>query len=272
MLNLANNHSFDYGATGQAETVAALDCRAASGRPAVPARSPTSRWAERESPSSASRRIRGRRISAISTRRGGSCSRARRSRRPRRRHDARGRGGERGDACPDRSRAPSRREPRRHARVRPRRGRCRRRSRARARAARPPRARVVSRPARRLQPRQLRLVPQLRSRRRFGDQRNPQGRARCRRKLARRAARTRAARRPRHARAGSERCWDRRDSSALEERLRRRAGCASPRAASSAHRRRADEPRPLGLALRPPGRTTGTIEITIGASLCEPMP
>ena len=90
-----------------------------------------------------------------------------RSRRPRRRDDARGSGGERGNACPDRRRAPSRREPRRHARVRPRRRGRRRRPRARARAARPAGARVVSRPARRLQPWELRLVPKLRSRRRF---------------------------------------------------------------------------------------------------------
>ena len=54
VLNLANNHAFDFGAAGQAQTLAALD-RAGLATPGGPARSPTSRSARSASPSSASR-------------------------------------------------------------------------------------------------------------------------------------------------------------------------------------------------------------------------
>ena len=205
MLNLANNHSFDYGASGQAETVAALAAarlrhtgrpgrdRLPAGRPGADRGASASRpipWAQNLRDLDAARRLVRRAAAAadlvVVTMHAGAEGNA-------------------ATHVPARSRAPPRRAARRHASVRPRRRRCRRRSRARARAARPARPRVVSRPARRLQPRQLLGLPELRAGRRVGRQRDPPGLARGGRKLARRAARARPARRPRHARAGSER-------------------------------------------------------------------
>ena len=59
VMNLANNHAFDYGPSGQAQTLAALATHD-SRTPAVRARSPTSRSARSRSPSSALLRTRGR--------------------------------------------------------------------------------------------------------------------------------------------------------------------------------------------------------------------
>ena len=163
VMNLANNHSFDFGETGQRETIEALRGAgiAPTGLPAEAAEVKVRR-SPRRLP-----RLRPLRLHELAHRPrigGGADPRRRRIRRPRRRRDPRRRRGLRRDPHARRRGDLPRRGPRQRGRVRPHGGPRRRRPRPRLRPARAARDGGLPRPPDRLQPRQLQRLPQLQHR------------------------------------------------------------------------------------------------------------
>ncbi len=172
VMNLANNHSYDFGERGQEETIEAL--RGAGIEPiGLPAEAAVVTAG-------------GRRIAFLGFApyalhepahrpriRAGADPRCRRQRRPRRRRDPRRRRGLGRDPHPRRRGDLPRRGPRQRGRVRPHGGAGGRRPGARLRSARAARDRGLPRSPRRLQPRQLLRVPQLQHRGGAGRDRRP---------------------------------------------------------------------------------------------------
>ena len=223
VLNLANNHAYDFGPSGmRADDRSARPRRAGAHRAARADRAPEGRRG----------RGRRRRLRALSVggvahghpRRQAPRREGREARRRRRRHDARRCRGLRPSARPPRHRDLPRREPRRRRALLARGRRRRRRPRDRARPARAARDGVVPRPADRVLARQLRRLPRLRARRAALGQRDPPRDAARRRDVRDGDARADAARREGHSGARPGRGGARRRAQALAGGLRQEAG------------------------------------------------